>query len=147
METTPINTKASSNPNLRDYKYQSVEINITAAAPVNGFSEYSLDFETDKQYEKCIGVAFEIIPSAAGVNTDNLKIGRFEIQNREIYSQGVPVKLFLNSNDVQPNEKFDRMIKEEAKGNKVNIVLREYNSGAFVPYTVVVTLQLSNITA
>lgn len=132
------------NPNLREFKYQTVQISVSAAAPSGGKADYSESFETDKQYKRVVGVAFEIIPSATGVNTDNLKIGKFEIQNREVYVQDFPVKLMLCSSDTEPNKKFDRAVNEVAEGSKVSVTLSEYNSGTFVPYKVVVILMLSN---
>ncbi len=137
--------KVVQHPELREIKYQTVEIPVTGgAASATVPSKHSASFETDKLYKRVIGIAMEIIPSAAGVNTDFLKIGRFEIQNHEAYSEGLPVKTLLNTNDVKPNDKFDRMINEEANGNKVNIDLNEFNVGAFVAYKVAIILMLSN---
>lgn len=140
--------QVAQNPQLREFKYQTVEIAITqAAANANTPSKFSASFETDRQYKRVVGVAFEIIPTGGSTpNTDFLKIGRFEIQNREIYSDGLPVKTMLNSSDVKPNDKFDRWINEEANGNKVSIDLNEYNTGTFVSYKVAVILMLSNRT-
>ncbi len=139
-------TQQISNPNLREFKYQTVNIDITGGSAGPGqFAEFSAEFDLDKQYKKCVGVAFEIIPSAPGVFVDLLKIGRFEINNREIYSQDLPVKLFLNTSTVSPNDKFDKDINEKADGVKASIKLREFNSIGFVPYTVSVIFKLSNI--
>lgn len=145
LDTKTGNVKVAQNPQLREIKYQTKYINISqAAAGANQPSIFSIDFETDKLYKRVIGVAYEIIPSAAGVNSDFLRVERFEIQNREVYSKDYPVKLNLNSSDINPNEKFDRFMNEEAEGSKVNISLAEYNTGAFVAYTVAVILILSN---
>lgn len=134
------------NPHIRETKYQTVSLDVnTPASGPGAFSQSEIDFELDKQYNKLIGVAFEITPSGPGVTTDNLKIGRFEVNNREIYSEGLPVNVLLNTNDVNFNAKFDRHINEKAAGVKTVIHLREYNSApTFVPYTVNIIFQLSN---
>lgn len=139
-----MNTPVVKNPNLREIKYQTIIIDVNAAAPANGHSDFGGDYETDKQYERVVGVSFEILPSAAGVNSDLLRIRQFEIQGREVYPDQLPVKSILCSNDVSPNKRFDENINEEAKGSKVKISLGEYNSGAFVAYKVAVILKLSN---
>lgn len=139
-----INTPVVKNPNLREFKYQTIQISVTAAAAANSHADYGFDAETDKQYNRVVGVAFEVIPGGVNTNTDNLKIGKFEIQGREIYTAGLPVKALLYSSDVKFNDKFDTDINEEANGSKVTIQLSEYNSGTFAAYKVNVILKLSN---
>lgn len=133
-------------PNLREYKYQTVVLSITsAAANATTPAQVSESIELDKQYKRCIGVAIDFIESGASApNTNHLKIGKLEIQNREVYSPGLFVKPLTHSNDVPFNKKFDKRINEEASGNKVNILLEEYNTGTFVAYKVAVTFLLSN---
>jgi len=138
-------SKPVQNPQLRAIKYQTTEISITAAAASSTSpARYSATIETDKQYKRLVGVQLTIIDSATGVIVENLRIKRFEINSKDIYSDGHPVKCLINTNDVNPNDKFDRDINETAEGNKVNIDLDEYTVSSFVAYKVAVTLMLSN---
>lgn len=106
---------------LRKIKYQSVEKDI-----VDTTNDFALSFETDRLYAKVKGIAMQIVPlSGSAINTDFLKIKKFEIQTREIYPADFYSKILETSNDVPLNKKFDRDIDEPAKSSKVDIILKD----------------------
>lgn len=126
---------------LRKIKYQSVEVDI-----INKSQNFLLSFETDRLYSKVKGIAMQVVPLAPVINTDFLKIKKFEIQSREIYPVDFNTTLLQTSNDVPLNKKFDRDIDEPAKASKVDIVLQDENPALIFPgaYKVIFTLLLEN---
>lgn len=130
---------------LRKIKYQSEEKDI-----VNTNDDYVISFETDRLYSKVKGIALQIVPlTGAAINTDFLKIKKFEIQNREIYPVDFYCKQLETSNDVPLNKKFDKDIDEPAKSSKVDITLKDdYTKITGIPmpgtYKVIFTLLLEN---
>lgn len=129
--------------NLRKIKYQSAEVDI-----VNGNATFPISFETDRLYEKVKGIAIQYVQLTAGtLNTDFLKVKKFEIQNKEIYPTEFYMKHLETSNDVPFNKKFDKDIDEPAKSAKVDIVLKDENPAFGATYKVIVTLLLENSNA
>lgn len=126
--------------NLRKVKYQTIALVVTGA----GLSAASANVTTDKNYERVTGIKAKT-NDLANIASRAATFTKFEIASQEIYPAGFPIEDIIGSTDVNPNDRFDKDVDMEAAGQTVNVtVLDGSMAGQVYPYTVTITLKLTN---